>query len=175
MATSAYKCPYCSCNETYCAPSQILLERHIKYVHSQEPVFRIECKQPFCTRIFSNYHTYQNHLIQHKNDSEVETSEELDSQMQSDSRMDFEVRSDEKTSNDRAHSVNNYLPDFTDYCAKWILKTSETKKLTTTATVGIVEDVADLVKEVSSCLADQVKSCLTENGVDFNAIVGLSA
>ena len=88
--------------------------------------------------------------------------------------MDFEVRSDEMTSNDRAHSVSNYLPDFTDYCAKWILKFSETSKLTRTATVGIVEDVADLIKEVSSCLADQVKNCLTENGLDFNAIVGLS-
>ena len=88
--------------------------------------------------------------------------------------MDFEVRLDKMTSNDRAHSVNNYLPDFTDYCAKWILKTSETSKLTRTATVGIVEDVADLIKEVSLCLADQVKSCLTENGLDFNAIVGLS-
>ena len=64
------------------------------------------------------------------------------------------------TSNNNVYSVNNNsLPNFTDFCAKWISKTREARKPNRNATVGIVEDVVDLVKEVSSCLADQVKSC----------------
>ena len=33
------------------------------------------------------------------------------------------------------------VSDLTLYCGKWILKTSETRKLTRTALVGIIEDI----------------------------------
>ena len=55
----------------------------------------------------------------------------------------------------------------------WILKTSETRKLTGIATVGIVEDVLELVKEVVSRVETQVKGCLENGGVNFTSIPGL--
>ena len=38
--------------------------------------------------------------------------------------------------------------EMTDYCARWILKTSETRCLTRTAMVGIVHDVLILLRRL---------------------------
>ena len=51
------------CDE-FCAPSQKLLERHFKFVHSNDPGFSIHCST--CHRKYTNYCTYQNHLLKHK-------------------------------------------------------------------------------------------------------------
>ncbi len=50
--------------------------------------------------------------------------------------------------------------------SKWILKTSETRSLTRTATLGVVADVADLVKYVVQCLEDQTCKALSLRGID---------
>ena len=44
--------------------------------------------------------------------------------------------------------------------AKWILRTSETRYLTRKATVGMVEDVSDLIEVVSQSLHDQIHAVL---------------
>ena len=46
--------------------------------------------------------------------------------------------------------------------------------MTRTATVGIVQDVSDLVKDVSECIKLQVQTCLRQNGIDYSAVPGLS-
>ena len=56
-----YRCQYCS--ERFSAPSEQLLDRHIKLVHSQDPSFIIQCKHEPCSRTFTNYRTY---LLKHK-------------------------------------------------------------------------------------------------------------
>ena len=126
--------PHCTDGEAFCAPSEQLLERHISFAHSQDPGFSIECKNASCYRVFTNYRTYKNHLVTHKNAVDVEPME---------SNPGSPEDSGELTENT---SLNNYQDDmeppfvFDDYCAKWILKTSETRQLTRTATVGIVGD-----------------------------------
>lgn len=55
-------------------------------------------------------------------------------------------------------------------CAKWILKTTETRKLTRSASIGIIQDVSEIVSEVSTMLYDQVKSSLVKNGIELGAI-----
>ena len=59
-------------------------------------------------------------------------------------------------------------------CAKWILKTSESRKLTRLATIGIVQDVSELVKDVCSCVEAQISNCLERNGIDISTVSGLS-
>ena len=62
--------------------------------------------------------------------------------------------------------------DLTNFCAKWILRISETRKLTRTATVGIVQDMSDLLMEVSACIKEQVRKSLQKNEINFEAIRG---
>lgn len=164
-----YRCEYCDYDncDPFIAPSSKLLERHIKNVHSQDPGFSIECKHPSCSRVFVNYRTYQNHLLKH-NRSPTEPVE-----LAVTNTPQIEVNEEMEISPPVTGSYQ-HLPSFTDYCAKWILKTSETRKLTRNATLGIVHDVSDIVKEVSLCIEDQVKCCLQENGINFDNVSGLS-
>ena len=39
--------------------------------------------------------------------------------------------------------------------------------------VGVVEDVSDLIKEITSCIEVQVKASLESNGIDFSSVIGL--
>ena len=59
--------------------------------------------------------------------------------------------------------------DLTDYCAKCL--TTETRKLTKTATVDIVEDVSDLVSEVVTNVEAHVTQCLRENGIEHTLLI----
>ena len=86
--------------------------------------------------------------------------------------MDFEINNtgaDSSSTQLDTFGASNSLTDdlevsgtcnFTNYCAKWILKTIESRRLTRIATIGIVEDISELIKEDCSCVEDQVKNCL---------------
>ena len=50
--------------------------------------------------------------------------------------------------------------EMTDYCAKWIPKTSKTRSLTRTAMVGIVHDLFHLIEEVMLSIREQVKKIM---------------
>ena len=169
---AVYRCEYCDNDnyEPFIAPSSKLLERHIKNVHSQDPGFSIECKHPSCSRVFVNYRTYQNHLLKH-NSSSTESSE-----VALVNTPQIEVNEEEMEILPPATDSYQNPPtcSLTDYCAKWILKTCETRKLTRNATLGIVHDVSDLVKEVTLCIEDQVKFCLQENGINVDTVSGLT-
>lgn len=71
--------------------------------------------------------------------------------------------------NSSLHSDYEF-PDNSDhltlYCAKWILKTNETRKLTRSAMVGIVNVTADLIREILSSVKAQLLSTLRKSEVD---------
>jgi hypothetical protein len=168
MSSISHCCQYCG-DEPFIAPTKQLLLRHIKVVHSQEPGFTITCE--ICHRKFRNFRTYQNHLLSHKRDVSVLNEEEnsIEPEMMVTSNMD-----DGNDITDQAED-QAVIPSFTNYCAQWILKISETRKLTRVATVGIVEDVSSLIKEVSSCLHHQVKDFLQKNQIVVQNESDLSA
>ena len=72
---SVIVCPYCTDGEAFCALSDQLLEQHIRFAHLQDPGFSIECKNASCSCVFTNYQTYKNHLLPHKNAVDVEPME----------------------------------------------------------------------------------------------------
>lgn len=171
--TSLVCCPYCPDSGGFIAPSQILLQKHIKLAHSHEPGFRIECSRPLCTRVFTNYRTYENHLLQHKRRASSSPLAETVQTVEHEADID-EADIDESGVQIEATDDSVEIHNLTDYCAKWILKTSETRHLTRCSSIGIVKDVSELVKEVCTCIEEQVKSCLEDNGLQFNTIRGLS-
>ena len=62
------------------------------------------------------------------------------------------------------------VDDVKSFTAKWLLKTSETRSLTWTATTGIVEDVTGLIDYVAQCLSAKTSSILVSNGIDTRVI-----
>ena len=133
----AYVCSYCV-EDVFSAPSEILLLNHIRLVHSCDPNFTIQCS---CSRTFTNFRTFQNH--RRTCTSQIESSPEpAITNEDSDTASCFSEVQEGVTPNSTPSFSAAHLQS---YSAKWILKTSETRSLTRTATLGIVQDVTDLV------------------------------
>lgn len=161
-ARSAFWCPYCS--KEYLAPSKKLLLDHIRVVHAFDPDFFIQCSQSGCSRTFTNFRTYQNHQLQHKtNSGSEETVEENDSYSLEDSEC----------SNSLMPLQTVTAAEMKMFAAKWILKTGETRKLTRSATQGIIEDTEQLVNFVAEVLESKLHSVLRSNKIDPDSISGL--
>lgn len=56
------------------------------------------------------------------------------------------------------------------YSEKWFLRTSETMSLTRAATLGMIEDVSELVEFVGQSLRDQTRHVLSSSGVDSSVV-----
>lgn len=150
-----YVCPYCT-NAPFSAPSEVLLSTHVRLVHSSDPNFSIQCS---CWRTFSNFRTYQNHRRSHSTNMPTSIWN-----LQSFHTPDVELNVAQPLS---VSPVGPPSPtDITAFSAKWILKTCETRCLTRKATVGIVQDVSDLLFSVSQSLQDQVHAILSSNNVE---------
>ena len=154
----AYICSYCVDGD-YCAPSEVLLLKHIRIVHSRDPNFSIECSSEGCSRTFSNFRTFQNHrrtcytapLSEHV----VDDIEQLHT----------------ASSSASVSAGSSRIPSFTAaemklHSAKWLLKTSETRSLTRTASIGIVHDVADLIEFIMQLLKERACDVLKSKGVN---------
>lgn len=57
------------------------------------------------------------------------------------------------------------------FAAKWILKTSETRKLTRAATQGVINDVSEMIDYILMLLKEQVHGILTANDVDSSILL----
>ena len=164
MAVRAAHCVYCD----FLSPSEQLLLVHIRQVHSNDPNFRIECDIEQCRRTFTNYRTYVNHIRSHAKQSENMSNESIRSE-------DNENNSDQDGSGEE-HITNAEQPtednDFNmkDFAAKWILRTSESRCLTRTALLGIVNDVSEMVQMVVDNIRRDVQQLFLQHETDSSMI-----
>ena len=168
----AQACPYCT-DERFAAPSKKLLSRHIKLVHSQEPSFSIQCSQ--CSRTFINFRSYNNHIrIKHSSacesfDQEISTNVDTGETEQDQLALNaYSVSSQSENQPDSQVPVyvSGDSKSLTRYCAKWILKTGETRKLTRHALIGVVQDTSEFFNLVLDIAREQVTNVLKCNSVD---------
>lgn len=151
-----FRCPYCN-DQEFVAPSKALLMIHVRIVHSLDPDFSIQCSKDNCSRTFTNFRTFQNHLLTHNLDEPPLISPE-EHQIEPDYSIETELVA---------------LPceeEIKSYCAKWILKTSETRSLTRRATLGIVEDNSSLVTFITQLLWKRASAILVSSEVDTSVI-----
>ena len=163
MSTSRFFCSLCSGD--FVAPSETLLLNHIRLVHSCDPNFFIQCSFPECLRTFKNFRTYQNHRLKHRfheasGESDCSFANELDEQSLG--------------SVPRREVTAPSVPFMKSYCARWILKTRESRGLTRSATQGVIEDVQDLVTVITNSLESQALAALRASGIDPDSITGFS-
>ena len=173
-----YLCPYC-CGQ-YAVPSESILLSHIRMVHSSDPNFIIRCPADDCCRTFTNFRTYQNHCRTHARSyrNRVSVIDEDDVDVDDNPHnMETEVLEESESAgdgSDAAIPADRELPpvflpsvdDVKSFMGKWLLKTTETRSLTRTATIGIVEDVTGLIDYVVQCLSSKTNDILTNNGID---------
>lgn len=139
MVARTVNCVYCD----FRSPSEQLLLVHIRQVHSNDPNFRIECDIEQCRRMFTNYRSYINHIRHHAKQSENMNKE------------NGEDNDDNENNNDEDGSGEEHITNYTeqpnyfnmkDFSAKWILKASESRCLTRTALLGILDYVSEMVQ-----------------------------
>ena len=168
LRTVGFKCPYCP--DEYIIATEVLLQTHIRIVHSSDPGFSIRCSVEGCERTFSNFRTYQNHLLSPLPDLADEEHDE-------ESNIEETETSECGTCTAKPSSRGSYAPslpkseDMKMYCAKWLLKTSETRTLTRAVSVGIVEDVLSLIEFVTNGIKSEIANLLTSNQIDNNVIL----
>lgn len=160
-AAKVFRCPYCNDPDEYSAPSEHLFLTHVRMVHLLDPNFSIQCDSVGCARTFRNFRTYQNHRNSHHkstSDSPQEVSE-----------VDFQLDDIPLPELDQLSPPSEI--DMQSYAAKWILRTSEKRNLTRSASLGIVEDVSTLVEFTVETLQAQVRRLLSENGINSTVIM----
>ena len=166
MSAATFSCPYCPAD--YSAPSETLLLTHIRITHSNEPNFSIQCSTSGCARTFTNFRTYQNHRLTHRN--QVPCCLLTDDEVHED---ELGLGSYDVHAYSLADTISPTTTDMQSFAAKWILKTRETRSLTRTAMQGVIEDVGDLVRFVTHTLASQTNAALRTQGIEPNSISGL--
>lgn len=167
---NSYRCPFCV--QDFIAPSSVLLFNHIRLVHSLDPNFNIQCSLEGCSRTFHNLRTYQNHLLKHRttnsgHSADQEQEQDLDSDSNDHHFTSLESFDPETTRPLQASISKETLEA---YAAKWILKTSETRSLTRAATLGIIEDICDLISTISFSLKEEMSEILRSHQVDKETI-----
>ena len=141
-----------------------------------DPGFSIQCSFAGCSRTFSNFRTYQNHRLIHREQVQVIVADDLGADGNSIPGYDALIRAEHSPSdcstgdysqnhdgvvgelglevNATSNSSTNV--DMQTYAAKWILKTSEARSLTRAASMGIVEDASDFIDFVTDSLRVQL-------------------
>ena len=167
-----FTCTYCPSTDAF---SALRMERHIRLVHSHEPNFIIHCSVGYCARSFSNYRTYQNHLSSaHRGQSQVVSYEDFNrecmSYLQPDD-VDFDddgIHRDGGNEDDKDNET-----DLQSTAAKWILKTNETRELSRSTMLGIIDDISDLFEVVLSTCRKRTINVLKKNDLIPEDIVDL--
>ena len=159
-----FSCRYCTGTEQeFHTPSEKMLLDHIRKVHSVEPNFIIQCTQQDCARTFKNFRTFQNHLLTHRD------------QVPEDETVFFPTGGSVSNSGTSASltipqesSLSVYSVQ--SYAAKWILETSEKRKLTRQTMLGIVQDTSFLFDSITQALCQQVTTILAQTDVQLSIL-----
>ena len=155
---------YCV-EDAFFAASEILLLNHIRIVHSCDPNFSIQCLSEGCSRTFNNFKMFQNHChMCRAGPSNGPVFSDHDGHSDGHSDAASIVSAEESV------TTNISADELQSFSAKWILKTSETRSLTRAGTLGIVNDVSDMLGFMSDILKEQIHKVLHQNGVDDSII-----
>ena len=117
---------------SFCPFLAQLLLKHVRLVHSCDPNFRIQCSVEGCLRTFTDYRTYQNHLLQHGTEPVY---------IISNSMVEIEGENDDDDLECFQGPQCTHI-NMKDYAT---LKTCESQYLTHTAMLGVINDVTDMI------------------------------
>ena len=165
-------CPYCG---EFTGQTFERYLRHIKFVHSNEPNFTISCT--YCGHIFKKYSSFKSHLgRKHKeecardhwaDEGDDDPDHEIDAPavpIEDDDEADEEIDNvDQETD----------IEKITKFIALFVLKTKEVNLVSQQAIDSMLDNTKILVDHCLQTLGNEVKLCLTRNGLDWAEIDGL--
>lgn len=165
-----YSCHYCT---EYTVHSFKKLLHHIKFIHSNEPNFRISCG--YCSQSFKRFESFKSHLRRkhqdkHNDEEDVDLGPDVGNDDIENDDGEDDVDSHSESDADTEAEPRNKL---TRSIALFILKTKEENQLSQPAIEAILDNTASLVDESLNCFKEEVRSCLATNGIDVAQIQGM--
>ena len=163
-----YVCNYCG---EYTGKQFSRYLRHIKFVHSNEPNFTISCTH--CDKSFEKFQSFRSHLqrkhkqhCQEYNFIADDGGDEEDFLNDSDDADDTFLE-DEDINPDGAKDDTS-TENITKFIALFVLKTKEVHMVSQPTIDSILDNTKTLVGHCLESLSKDVKSCLAQNGLDWN-------
>ena len=170
--------------------------RHIKFVGSNEPNFRISCTH--CEKSFKKFQSFRLHLQRkHKHEynftadegdeenflddgddavgmlSENEGGEEGGMLSENEGGEEGGMLSENEDENPDDSNEDTSIENITKFIALFVLKTKEVHMVSQPTIDSILDNTKTLVGHCLESLSRDVKSCLAQNGVDWTQIDGL--
>ena len=154
-------CQLCS----FKAPDLKYLLKHIRQVHAHKPGFQIVCGLSSCPKRFGNFEVFRNHVYDFHTNHETVVPQT--SSLSNEEELCNESPENENSYEECSHSKKIRV-------ATWILKVQETYKLPQSTMESILKDTTGLIQDLLIDIRDDVESCLTNAGVNFSNVSGLS-
>ncbi len=172
----------------FVAPTLKYLLKHLRQVHAHQPGFNITCCLSGCQRKFRTFEVFRNHIYEAHSESEniVITQSTLPDPVSNpvlnpdpypvpNPYPPAEPPTPELTPDPDCdpdpHSMAN---ERKKRSATWILKIQEKFKLPQSTIEQIIQDVTGFFEDLLDDLYDDLKSILSNAGVDHSTITGLS-
>ena len=173
-------CPLCPASLSSVSFKLTEYIQHIRLFHSHQPNFSLTCGIRGCSRTFTNFGTFKNHVSSRHNLPRVDDVSDCgcSSLGYSDLSGNGDDNDDEGTSmdtgvSDTTEQVEDVAKRLKRSAALLLLKLKEKQKLTQVALQGVIEGVTSLFQEHLSVLHTQVCRKLEEAGVQSSSFPGL--
>ena len=165
-------CPLCSLP----LPTLALYINHIRLSHADMPGFRICCTQQGCSKSFTNFRTYRNHIYAYHDFSIDEDNEPGNGGGFHDQESSIGDRfHDQETGSGDDRTDASTITDIATEeslqraAALWLLKTREKNRLPLSVMDTMIADFQSLYEIAISC-RHQVEAALSEAGISEDTI-----
>ena len=167
------KCPLCS-EHSFRSFSEFL--RHVRLFHADRPNFSLQCNLQGCSRTYTKFESYRNHIYTYHDVSAIE-AEDVENIEDSDSNpLEVPSTTDDAASREPSEepSIEDGIVDIQKASAVWILKTRELHRLPLSVMDAVMVDVQSLYDALSQNSLHRVTSMLRKTGVDVSTIEQVS-
>lgn len=158
------------------APNLKGILRHMAVVHAYDPEFHIICGIAGCTRAYSNFYSFKRHAYRkHREHLDVISRHaEQDSDIagvatDSDDHFDF---ADLLQCDNFDETLSNF--QHTKNMALFLLKAKEVRKVSQSSLDGLTSDFTIILQRILEQLKSGINRCLIANGINMEAVQGLS-
>lgn len=165
-----YVCPYCG---EFTGQKFDRYLRHIKFVHSNEPNFRMSCT--YCGQGFTRFSSFKSHLDR-KHKQQCAQDHSLDEGNDDPDHGIIDVRiEDDDQADEEADDIDQdtNIEKITKFIALFVLKTKEVNLVSQQAIDSMLDNTKTLVDHCLQTLGGEVKLCLSQNGLNWAEIDGL--
>lgn len=164
------QCPVC---RNFKAQRLLYYLKHIHLYHAHEPGLNITCGLSGCTRSFTNFYTYRDHVYAYHGDRDM--SQLVPTDVHSGDHGGVGSSGEDYTT-DREETQSPSSDDVLQRAAAmWILKTKEKHRIPQSSMEAIIRDVQGFLQLVLGEIHSALSSSLSEAALDASSLSSMAS